>query len=91
MMPESGLHILIVPHLLPSPRPLRTALQAASAPPASLPSPPQDCPFVVRGPTYLKDRKKIPAGMAAFTLGAMDMVAIDSPVQHIARFLPSIR
>ena len=66
-------------------------LHAASAPPASLTSLPQDCPFVVRGPTYLKDRKKIPAGMAAFTLGAMDMVAIDSPVQHIARFLPSIR
>ena len=33
-------------------------------PPPSLVAPSlniQDCPFVVRGPTYLKDRKKIPA------------------------------
>ena len=51
----------------------------------------QDCPFVVRGPTYLKDRKKIPAGMAAFTLGSVDMVSVKGPVEHVARFLPSIR
>ena len=51
----------------------------------------QDCPFVVRGPTYLKDKKKVPAGMAAFTFGAMDMVSVPGAVEHVARFLPSIR
>lgn len=51
----------------------------------------QDCPFVVRGPTYLKDRKKIPAGLTAFTLAAMDVVTMPHPVEHVSRFLPCVR
>ncbi|PNW71078.1 hypothetical protein CHLRE_17g745697v5 [Chlamydomonas reinhardtii] len=64
-----------------------------------------DAPFVVRGPTYLKDRKKVPAGPPAFRLGAMEMVKLPAPgtavggakegtpgvVQHVARFIKSIR
>ena len=51
------------------------------------------CPFVVRGPTYLKDKKKIPAGLTAFTFGAMDVVNYPKGFdgQHVSRFLPSIR
>ena len=33
----------------------------------------------VRGPTYLKDRKKVPAGPPAFRLGAMEMVKLPAP------------
>ncbi|KXZ52674.1 hypothetical protein GPECTOR_9g720 [Gonium pectorale] len=53
-----------------------------------------DAPFSVRGPTYLKDRKKVPAGRAAFGLGAMELVELPSAgasVEHVARYVPSIR
>eukprot|EP00798_Chlamydomonas_sp_ICE-L_P012256 gene12256-15402_t len=40
-------------------------------------------PFRVRGPTYLKDKKKIPAGDTMFALAAMDVIeddhVLDSP------------
>ncbi len=39
----------------------------------------------------MKDRIKIPAGMSAFTLSAFDMVALPYAVEHVARFLPSVR
>lgn len=45
----------------------------------------------VRGPTYLKDRKKIPAGDSRFVLGAMNVISLPEPTQHVARFLPSVR
>ncbi|KAG1680323.1 hypothetical protein FOA52_015413 [Chlamydomonas sp. UWO 241] len=54
-------------------------------------APGTDAPFRVRGPTYLKDRKKVPAGLTAFTFGAMDVVTMPHAVTHIARYLPSIR
>lgn len=60
-----------------------------SAPPLSLV--PQAAPFKVRGPTYLKDKKKIAAGDSVFTLAAVDLVALPHAVDHIARYLPSIR
>lgn len=52
-----------------------------------------DAPFNVRGPTYLKDRRKIPAGTAAFCLSAVELLVLDKPENrfHVARFLPSIR
>ncbi len=57
----------------------------------SLVLPPQACPFVVRGPTYLKDRKKVPAGLTAFTFAAMDVITMPHVVEHVARYLPAIR
>ena len=69
----------------------------AAGHPASLlqPSPPspttQAAPFNVRGANYLKDRVKIPAGLSAFTLSAFDMVSLPYAVEHVGRFLPSIR
>lgn len=45
----------------------------------------------VRGPNYLKDRKKIPAKEPAFTLAAVDLLEVEKPTLHIARFLPSLR
>ncbi|KAG1665198.1 hypothetical protein FOA52_002599 [Chlamydomonas sp. UWO 241] len=57
----------------------------------SIHAPGKASPFRVRGPTYLKDRKKIPAGLTAFTFGAMDVVTMPHVVNHIARYLPSIR
>ncbi|KAG2492963.1 hypothetical protein HYH03_008870 [Edaphochlamys debaryana] len=62
-----------------------------------------DAPFVVRGPTYLKDRKKIPAGLPAFSLGSLELIVLPpvgtevcgtpstGVVEHVARFLPSVR
>ncbi|GFH11115.1 DUF1336 domain-containing protein [Haematococcus lacustris] len=54
-------------------------------------APGTDAPFVVRGPTYLKDKKKIPAGLTQFVFAAMDLIEVPHVVQHVARFLPSIR
>lgn len=48
-------------------------------------------PFHVRGPTYLSDRAKVPAGSCAFTLLAVDLVSTSDAAHHIARFLPSVR
>lgn len=45
----------------------------------------------VRGPTYLADRVKTAAGVSAYTLLAVDLVSTREAVQHIARFLPSVR
>lgn len=50
----------------------------------------QPTPFSVRGPTYLKDQKKMPAGLSQFVLAAMDVVEVPEPVMHVARFLPSV-
>ena len=63
--------------MLPHPPPHPLAAQAA--------------PFNVRGANYLKDRIKIPAGLSAFTLSAFDMVSLPYAVEHVGRFLPSIR
>ncbi|MEW5313170.1 MAG: hypothetical protein WDW38_004759 [Sanguina aurantia] len=54
-------------------------------------TPGNDAPFKVRGPTYLKDRKKIPAGEPQFILASMDMVELPGPVEHVARFIPAVR
>ncbi|PNH04824.1 hypothetical protein TSOC_008913, partial [Tetrabaena socialis] len=55
--------------------------------------PGKDAPFKIRGPTYLKDRKKIPAGHSRFVLGALDVIrqpaGLTQPHEHVARFLPS--
>ncbi|GFR41631.1 hypothetical protein Agub_g2358 [Astrephomene gubernaculifera] len=55
--------------------------------------PGKDAPFKIRGPTYLKDRKKIPAGYTRFVLGSMDVIQQPPGAlhEHVARFLPSIR
>ncbi|GFR49260.1 hypothetical protein Agub_g11278, partial [Astrephomene gubernaculifera] len=64
-----------------------------------------DAPFSVRGATYLKDKKKVPAGQPAFSLGAVEMVVLPPPgtpvagetegtrgaLSHVGRFIPSIR
>lgn len=47
--------------------------------------------FSIRGPNYLRDRKKIPAGTGRFRLLACDLAATPSVVSHVARFLPSVR
>uniref|UniRef100_A0A6S8KGU1 Protein ENHANCED DISEASE RESISTANCE 2 C-terminal domain-containing protein n=1 Tax=Dunaliella tertiolecta TaxID=3047 RepID=A0A6S8KGU1_DUNTE len=54
-------------------------------------APGEPTPFSVRGPTYLKDQKKMPAGLSQFVMAAMDVVEVPEPIQHVARFLPSIR
>ncbi|GAX83935.1 hypothetical protein CEUSTIGMA_g11359.t1 [Chlamydomonas eustigma] len=54
-------------------------------------SPGKPCPYNIRGPKYLNNRVKIPAGMSAFTLSAFDMVSLPHAVQHVARYLPSVR
>jgi hypothetical protein len=45
----------------------------------------------VRGPHYLSDRGKVPAGQRAYCLLAVDLVTTPTAVQHVARFLPSVR
>lgn len=41
--------------------------------------------FRVRGPNYLRDRVKIPAGNSKFWVASMDMVSFEKPVEHVAR------
>ncbi|GLC71676.1 hypothetical protein PLESTF_001148300 [Pleodorina starrii] len=59
----------------------------------NLHQPGKDAPFKIRGPTYLKDRKKIPAGYTRFVLGSMDVIQQPPGVmhEHVARFIPAIR
>ncbi|KAG2483121.1 hypothetical protein HYH03_018011 [Edaphochlamys debaryana] len=61
----------------------------------NLHQPGKDAPFKIRGPTYLKDRKKIPAGFSRFVLASMDVVKSPmgqtQPTEHVARYLPSVR
>jgi hypothetical protein len=45
----------------------------------------------VRGPQYLADRGKVAAGHRAYCLLAVDLVTTPTAVQHVARFLPSVR
>ncbi len=45
----------------------------------------------VRGPSYLSDRKKVPADEPLFALAAVDLIELDAPTFHIARFLPSFK
>ncbi len=48
-------------------------------------------PEQVRGPTYLKHKKKVPAAEPEFVLAAADLLQVEKPTQHIARFLPSLK
>ncbi|GIL85950.1 hypothetical protein Vretifemale_14471 [Volvox reticuliferus] len=59
----------------------------------NLHQPGKDAPFKIRGPTYLKDRKKIPAGFSKFILGSMDVIQQPPGAlhEHVARFIPAIR
>lgn len=45
----------------------------------------------VRGKHYLADRKKIPAAMPVFDLYSAELVEVDEPMWHMARFLPSVK
>jgi hypothetical protein len=45
----------------------------------------------VRGPHYLADKGKVAAGHRAYCLLAVDLVTTPTAVQHVARFLPSVR
>lgn len=47
--------------------------------------------FKIRGPTYLTDKKKVEATPPMFELVAVDLVELEEPVFHIAKFLPSVR
>ncbi|EFJ41032.1 hypothetical protein VOLCADRAFT_99063 [Volvox carteri f. nagariensis] len=62
-----------------------------------------DAPFQVRGPTYLKDKKKVMAGAPAFNLGGVELIELPKAgsmvagepsssglVEHVCRFLPSV-
>ncbi|KAI7837930.1 hypothetical protein COHA_008236 [Chlorella ohadii] len=45
----------------------------------------------VRGKNYLTDKKKIPAAMPMFDLYSAELVEVDEPMWHMARFLPSVK
>lgn len=45
----------------------------------------------VRGPNYLNDKKKVLADDPLFALAAVDLLEMDAPTFHIARFLPSLK
>ena len=38
----------------------------------------------------LQDRKKYPAGDPVFRLASVDLLELDAPTTHLARFLPSL-
>ena len=39
----------------------------------------------------LQDKKKIPAAVPMFDLYAADLLDVDEPLWHVARFLPSVK
>ena len=45
----------------------------------------------VRGPSYLSDKKKVQADDPLFALAAVDLIELDAPTHHIARYLPSLK
>jgi hypothetical protein len=45
----------------------------------------------LRGPNYLHDKKKVLADEPLFALAAVDLLEMDTPTFHIARFLPSLK
>lgn len=45
----------------------------------------------VRGPNYLRDKKKILASEPLFALAAVDLVECESGCFHIAHYLPSLK
>lgn len=47
--------------------------------------------FKIRGKNYLQDRKKITAPEPEFELKSVDLVKLDKPTPHVARYLSSIR
>lgn len=47
--------------------------------------------YSIRGPHYLRDRKKIAAGKGRYKLMAADLVATNTMMDHIGRYLPSVR
>ncbi|MEW5300425.1 MAG: hypothetical protein WDW36_003356 [Sanguina aurantia] len=47
-------------------------------------------PFMVRGATYLKDKRKVAAGLVECPLASYDFVQLVAPIEDIARFLPSV-
>lgn len=56
-------------------------------------TPGADAPFKLRGPTYLSDGRKVPAGQPLFELLGMEVVDVGGPgpCPHISRYLPSVR
>jgi hypothetical protein len=54
-------------------------------------SSPGDGGFKLRGPTYLTDRKKVPAQPPMFELVAADLVSLEDHMFDIARYLPSVK
>ncbi|CAK0780512.1 hypothetical protein CVIRNUC_005077 [Coccomyxa viridis] len=52
---------------------------------------PGDAGFKVRGPNYLRDKKKIPANDPLFALAAVDLVECETSTFHIAQHLPSLK
>ena len=49
------------------------------------------CMLQVRGPNYLRDKKKIPASDPLFSLAAVDLVECETGCFHIAQYLPSLK
>ncbi len=45
----------------------------------------------MRGPNYLRDKKKVLADDPLFALAAVDLLEMETPTFHIARYLPSLR
>ncbi len=45
----------------------------------------------MRGPNYLRDKKKVVADDPLFALAAVDLLEMEAPTFHIARFLPSLK
>ncbi len=45
----------------------------------------------VRGRNYLSDRKKVAAALPMFDLYSAELVEVDEPMWHMARFLPSVK
>ena len=67
------------------------AIAAAGTMPREMWSCPGAAGFKVRGPTYLEDHRKVPAGEPMLSLAAVDLLHLDAPCFDVARHLASVR
>ena len=67
------------------------ALAASGTMPREMWSCPGAAGFKVRGPTYLEDHRKVPAGEPMLSLAAVDLLHLDAPCFDVARHLASVR
>jgi hypothetical protein len=88
---EQEQHIVATPPSSPPPPPLQDAWAIQGTCPGQNWGVISPAGMKVRGKNYLLDKKKIPASPPLLDLYAADLVNVEEPLWHIARYLPSVK